>query len=73
VPEPYPGLPKRRQVIHVIILDVLILAELAFAVYVADSMRGEYDFTLVFCAVFFGLIIPTIILSRAVMRRLLGE
>jgi len=71
--EPAPGLPKKRQVIHIVILDVVILMELGFAVHMANSLRETYDFTLVFCAVFFGLIIPTIWLSRFVMRRLTAK
>lgn len=63
-----PGL-RRRQVIHLVVFDLAILAELALALYTADAYRERWDFTLVFCVVFFGLVIPTFLASRFVSRR----
>jgi len=56
-------------VIRIVILDAAVLAELAFAVYAADALRERWDFTLVFCGVFFGLVIPTFLVSRFLARR----
>lgn len=60
---------RRRQIVHLVTIDVLVLAELAIAVYGANALRDRWDFTLVFCVIFFGLVIPTILISRTVMRR----
>lgn len=68
-PEVSSGLPSWGQVIRVIILDAVVLAELAFAVYAADALRDRWDFTLVFCFVFFGLLIPTLLVARFLTRR----
>jgi len=46
-----------------------VLAEFAFAIYAADALRERWDFTLVFCSVFFGLVIPTVLVSRFLARR----
>jgi len=71
-PEPVSQLAspfQHRKIIHVIVVDVLILVELGIAVTMADSWRAEADFTLVFCAIVFGLVIPTIYVSRRIARR----
>jgi hypothetical protein len=62
-------LPRRVQVVRVVVLDAAVLAELAAAVYFANAWRERWDFTAVFCAVFFGLLIPTIAVSRWLGRR----
>ncbi len=78
-PDPTPEAPplspeeRRRQIIHLVALDVVILIELAVALYVADAKREQWDFTLGFCAVFFGLVIPTFLLSRWLMGRRPGH
>jgi len=61
------SVPLRRRVIHLVVVDILVLAELATAVFFAS--RHEEQFTLVFMAVFFGLLIPTLSMSRLVSRR----
>jgi len=45
----------------VIVIDVLVLAELAGAMYVAAGHPD--DFTLTFMKTFFGMLIPTLILG----------
>ena len=70
-PEPLPPHLRRRQVIHIVVFDLCMLAELAFAIYMADKWRDTHDFTVVFCVVFLGLLIPTLLASRLLMRRLL--
>ena len=70
-PEPVAQLSSvssRRRILHVVVVDLLVLAELAVAVVLADRWRAEADFTLAFCGVFFGLVIPTILISRRVAR-----
>lgn len=70
-PEPVGQLSSvssRRRILHVVVVDLLVLAELAVAVILADRWRDEADFTLAFCGVFFGLVIPTILISRWVAR-----
>lgn len=67
------GEAKSRSVIHIIVIDALILAELAFSIYFADKHRDEADFTLMFCSIFFGMVIPTILISRYVVRRFLTQ
>jgi hypothetical protein len=54
----------------VIVVDVLILVELAAAMYVA-SVHPD-DFELVFMKSFFGLLVPTLLLSflaKRILRR----
>ena len=60
------GLPSRRRMIRLVIVDILVLAELAAAMFVANKYQEQ--FTLVFVAVFFGLLIPTLSMSRFVSR-----
>ena len=50
-----------RHWLLVIILDVLILAELTVAMYVAAASPD--DFTAVFMKTFFGLLLPTLLLG----------
>jgi hypothetical protein len=74
LPEPPPLSPeaRRRQIVHLVVLDIAILAELAVALYFADAHRDHWDFTLTFCIVFFGLVIPTFLLSRWLMGKVGG-
>lgn len=65
---PAAEVPLRRRLLHIVVVDALILAELAAAVYFAS--RHEEQFTLVFMGVFFGLLIPTMLASKWVARRL---
>ena len=67
-PGTQPGPISRRKVIAVIILDVVVVAELAFAMHAAGESEG--DFTLAFLKVFFALLIPTLIMSRFVFKKL---
>jgi hypothetical protein len=62
---------NRRRTVAVIILDLLVIAELCIAMYCANENRE--DFTLVFLKVFFGLLIPTFLLWRFVLRKLSTE
>lgn len=66
--DPSPGLPSKRQVVHAVIFNLTMLAELTLAVYIANRYQERFDITLTFIAVFFGLLIPTIFVSRVVMR-----
>ena len=50
----------------VIVIDVLVLAELAGAMYVAAGHPD--DFTLTFMKTFFGMLIPTLILGLLAKR-----
>jgi hypothetical protein len=65
------ALPLRHRIIHLVVVDVLVLAELAAAMFFAN--RYEEQFTLVFVAVFVGLLIPTLSASRLVTRRRLAQ
>ncbi len=60
-------LSLRRRVLHLAIVDTLVLGELTTAMYLAS--RYQDQFTLVFLAVFVGLLIPTLLASRLVSRR----
>ena len=59
---------RRQKIIHLVVIDLLILAELCAAMYLANAYK-EY-FTPVFAGVFFGLLIPTMLVSRVIVRRL---
>jgi hypothetical protein len=72
-PDTQSGLPNKRQVIHAVIFNLVMLCELALALYIADAYRETWDFTLVFVLVFFGAIIPTIVISRQIMKRVLKQ
>jgi hypothetical protein len=56
-----PAKLNARHWLLVIILDVLILAELALAMYMAAASPG--DFTPVFMKTFFGMLLPTLLLG----------
>jgi len=58
---------KRRRVITVVLADVAVIAELGIAMYFAGE--SQKDFTLVFLVVFFGLFIPTLAVTRCVMKK----
>ena len=58
----------RRRVIAVIAVDLAVIGELFVAMYFAHAHREQ--FTVVFLAVFFGLLLPTLVLSRLLLRRL---
>ena len=71
-PGTQPGPMRRRKLIAVIILDVVVVAELAIAMYAAGQSDG--DFTMTFLKVFFALLIPTLIASGFVFEKLrVGE
>ena len=72
-PDAQSGLPSKRQVLHAVVFNLVMLSELALALYVADAYRESWDFTLVFVVVFFGTIIPTIFISRQIMKRVLRQ
>ena len=59
----------RERVIQIVIFDLAVLFELTLAMYTANALRQRWDFTLVFCVVFIGLLIPTILISRFFTRR----
>lgn len=64
-------LPMRYRIMHLVVVDVLVLAELATAMYFAS--QNQEKFTLVFLAVFVGLLIPTLYASRLMTRRRLAR
>lgn len=57
-----------HQKIAVVVMDVLMLAELCLAMYVAHN--HPENFTPVFFKIFLGLLIPTLIVTRVVVKRL---
>jgi hypothetical protein len=57
-----------RQKVAVAVLDVLVIAELAVSIYIAN--QDTEDFTVVFFRVFLSLVIPTLVLAKVVIRRL---
>lgn len=59
---------RRQKIIHIVVIDVLVLSELAAAMFFAHAHQEH--FTPVFAGVFFGLLIPTMLASRAVVRRM---
>jgi hypothetical protein len=72
-PDESVGLPNKRQVIHAVIFNLTMLGELGFALYTANRYRDTHDFTLIFVLVFFGTLIPTIYISRQIMKRVMRE
>jgi hypothetical protein len=52
-------------------VDILVLAELFVSIYVAN--RHPEEFTLVFFKYFFGMLIPTLLLARFLVRRYRSE
>lgn len=59
-------MPLKHRLVHMAVVDVLILAELTAAIYYAK--QSPELFTLVFLGIFFGALIPTLILSRLCLR-----
>ncbi|MCP5119304.1 MAG: hypothetical protein GY953_51540, partial [bacterium] len=59
---------RRQKITHLVVFDLLLRVELSVAMYFANAYK-EY-FTPVFAGVFFGLLIPTMLVSRVVVRRL---
>lgn len=57
-----------RQWMLVVVLDVLVLAELCLAMYLA--VAGPEDFTGTFIKAFFGMLIPTLGVGALAKRRL---
>lgn len=64
---PQPAADPRRRFKLVLLFDLVVLAELFFAMYVAHG-RAE-QFTPVFLAVFFGLLLPTLALARRLLNK----
>lgn len=60
-----------KQKIAVAVVDVLVLAELAYSVYRAN-MDPE-NLTPVFFKTFFILLVPTLVLAKIVVKRLRSE
>ncbi len=54
--------------LFVIVMDVLVLAELCVAMYLA--VASAEDFTATFIKVFFGMLIPTLVVGALAKRRL---
>jgi hypothetical protein len=65
------GSRSRDGVVAVIVLDLAVLIELAVAMYRASSHTP--DFTGVFLRTFFGLLIPTLLLWRCGLRKILSQ
>jgi len=57
-----------RQWLLVIVMDVLVLAELCVAMYLATS--SPEDFTATFIKAFFAMLIPTLVVGMLAKRRL---
>jgi hypothetical protein len=57
-----------RQWLLVIVMNVLVLAELCVAMYLAAS--SHEDFTATFLTAFFGMLIPTLVIGVLAKRRL---
>jgi len=57
-----------RQWLLVIVMDVLVLAELCVAMYLA--VASAEDFTATFIKAFFGMLIPTLVVGALAKRRL---
>jgi len=57
-----------RQKIAVAVMDVLMLGELCFSIYVAH--KNPEEFTPVFFKYFLGMLIPTLIVTRIVVKKL---
>lgn len=57
-----------QQKIAVAVMDVLMLGELCFAMYLAHN--NPENFTSVFCKTFFGMFILTLFVTIFVVRRL---
>ncbi len=60
----------RLHILAVVVFDVVMIAEVAAAVYFAN--RDRTNFTPVFLRVFFGLLIPTLVVWRFGVRRVLS-
>ena len=58
---------NRRRVMTVVAADVAVIIELCIAMYLANE--NQEDFTVVFLVVFFGLLVPTLVVSRYVMKK----
>ena len=58
---------NRRRVMTVVAADVTVIIELCIAMYLANE--NQEDFTVVFLVVFFGLLVPTLVVSRYVMKK----
>jgi hypothetical protein len=57
-----------RQWLLVIVMDVLVLAEICVAMYLA--VASAEDFTATFIKAFFGMLIPTLVVGALAKRRL---
>lgn len=57
-----------KQKIAIAAIDILILAELCISMYFA--VKNPDNFTSVFFKVFLGMLIPTLIISRIIVKRL---
>lgn len=64
-PRPVPD--QRWRIKLVVLFDLVVLAELFFAMYVAHGRADQ--FTPVFLAVFFGLLLPTLALARRLLNK----
>ncbi len=65
------GTNWRRRVAALITFDLAMLIELAIAMYRANEHSS--DFTGVFLRTFFGLLIPTLLLWRYALRKILSQ
>lgn len=60
-----------RQKLAIAVIDMMVLGELAFSLYLANL--NPENFTVVFFKYFFGMLIPTLILARIVVKGLRTE
>ena len=61
----------RGRVVAIVVLDIAMLIELAVAMYFANQRHS--DFTVVFLKTFFGLLIPTLLLWRQGVKKILSN
>lgn len=60
-----------RRIIAIVILNIILLAELCYSLYKAS--KDPENMTLIFLKIFFFMVIPTFIIGRFVIRRLLSK
>lgn len=57
-----------RQKIAIAVIDTVVLGELALSIYMAN--QDPENFTLIFFKCFFGLLVPTLVMARVIVKML---
>lgn len=60
-----------KQKMAIGVIDILILAELCISMYFA--VKNPDNFTLIFFKYFFGMLIPTLIIGKIIVKRLRSD